>query len=123
MEKEYIFSFERLEVWQESKSLIKDVYQLLKKFPSKENYALTDQVRRSIVSVASNIAESSGRMSPKEKVHFFEIAFGSLMECFCQLLIAYELGYITNEEITLVRKKFGKISKMLSGLRTHFLNH
>lgn len=90
MENEFIFSFEKLDVWQESKSLIKDVYQLLKKFPSKENYALTDKIRRSIVSVASNIAESSGRMSHKEKVHFFEIAFGSLMECFCQLLIAHE---------------------------------
>lgn len=62
-------------------------------------YALCDQIRRAIVSVSSNIAEGSGRKSLKEQVDFWEIAYGSLMETYNQLLLAIELGYITEESV------------------------
>lgn len=77
------YSFEKLLVYQSAKLLVVEVYRLLEKFPKHENYALCDQLRRAIVSVPSNLAEGSGRASIKEKIHFIEIAYGSLMESFC----------------------------------------
>lgn len=67
----------------EAKGLVVTVYQLIKKFPKEENYALCDQLRRAVVSVPSNIAEGSGRTSAKDQAHFFEMAYGSLMEVDC----------------------------------------
>lgn len=89
------FSFFDLRVYKESKELVRVVYELLDKFPKYEMYALSDQLRRSITSVPSNIAEGSGRASYKEKIHFTEIAYGSLTEALCQLDIAKDLRYIT----------------------------
>ena len=77
-------NFRSLRAYQESKELVKQVYELLKKFPKEEQYALCDQLRRSVISVPSNIAEGMGRYSTKEQVHFLEIAFGSLMEVSAQ---------------------------------------
>lgn len=74
------FTFFDLRVYQEAKLLVREVYSLLDKFPKYETYALSDQLRRAVVSVPSNIAEGSGRVSAKEKVRFIEIAYGSLTE-------------------------------------------
>ncbi|MBR4536135.1 MAG: four helix bundle protein [Bacteroidales bacterium] len=115
-----MFSFESLEVWQVSKKLVVSVYDTLKEFPSIERYALCDQIRRSIVSVPSNIAEGSGRTSVKEKIHFIEIAYGSLMECYCQLLIAVDLNYISISNVNKMKPEFEYVSKMLIGLRASF---
>ena len=76
------YAFENLRAWQEARKLVKSVYQLLDSFPKIENYALCDQIRRAIVSVPSNLAEGSGRTSVKEQLHFYEIAYGSLMETY-----------------------------------------
>lgn len=114
------FSFEGLEVYQEARNLVKEVYLLQSKFPKTETFALGDQVRRSASSVTSNIAEGSGRSSNKEKVHFFEIVYGSLMEAFCQLQIAQDLGYITEADIDSIRPLFISVAKMLSGLNGYF---
>ena len=78
--------------------LVREVYTLLEKFPKYETYALGDQLRRAVVSVPSNIAEGSGRFSNKEKAHFMEIAYSSLTETLCQLDIAHDLGYISDNE-------------------------
>ena len=83
-------------------------------------FALGDQVRRSSSSVTSNIAEGSGRASFKEKSHFIEIAYGSLMEAFSQLQIAQDLGYLTSEDIDAIRPQFLSVAKMLSGLQNYF---
>lgn len=80
-----MFSFENLGVYQKSRALVKEVYSLQSKLPAEERYALGDQIRRSITSVTSNIAEGSGREGYKDKAHFCVIAFGSLMEAFSQL--------------------------------------
>ena len=114
------FTFFDLRVYQEAKQLVKNVYLLLEKFPKCEVYAMGDQLRRAVVSVPSNIAEGSGRSSLKEKVHFLEIAYGSLTETLCQLDIAHDLGYITSDEFSNEKERISIIGKQLSGLRASF---
>ena len=108
--------FENLEVWKKSIILVKEVYILVKFFPKEENYALSDQVRRCAVSVPSNIAEGSGRNSPKEFVQFLYIALGSINELETQLIIAKEIGYL--KDIEEIRNKILEIKKMLNSLIT-----
>lgn len=112
-----VYSFEKLKVWQEAKQLVVDIYNLLDSFPKFEKYALCDQIRRAIVSVPSNIAEGSGRFSNKEQNHYLEIAYGSLMETYNQLLIAIELSYITKSSVNAIKPRIDAIAKMLNGLR------
>ena len=76
-------SKKKLDVYAKSRQLVVTVYSLLKHFPAEEKYALGDQMRRAVISVPSNIAEGSGRTSAKDQAHFFEMAFGSLMEVNC----------------------------------------
>ena len=116
------FAFFDLRVYQEAKLLVREVYTLLDKFPKYETYALGDQLRRAVTSVPSNIAEGSGRFSVKEKIHFIEIAYGSLTETLCQLDIAHDLNYITDEEFTNEKERINIIGKQLSGLRSSFQN-
>lgn len=120
---ERLFSFEGLDVYKAARLLVRDVYRLQHKFPKYETYALGDQVRRSSSSVTSNIAEGSGRNSFKEKAHFIERAYGSLMEAFSQLQLAQDLGYLTEEEISTIRPQFINVAKMLSGLKNYFDNN
>ena len=114
------FTFFDLRVYKEAKELVKSVYLLMDKFPKYEVYALSDQLRRAVVSVPSNIAEGSGRFSLKEKIHFIEIAYGSLTETLCQLDIAHDLNYISDEEFNIEKERINIIGKQLSGLRASF---
>ena len=114
------FAFFDLRVYQEAKLLVKEVYLLMDKFPKWENYALSDQLRRAVISVPSNIAEGSGRVSTKEKTHFIEYAYGSLTETLCQLDIAHDLGYISDEEFVNEKERNNVIGKQLSGLKAAF---
>ncbi len=116
------FTFFDLRVYQEAKELVKSVYLFLDKFPKYETYALGDQLRRAVTSVPSNIAEGSGRFSIKEKIHFIEIAYGSLTEILCQLDIVHDLNYITDEEFANEKERINVIGKQLSGLRASFQN-
>lgn len=115
-----MFSFESLGVYSKARELVKVVYKLQKQFPVEERYALGDQIRRSITSVTSNIAEGSGRDSYKEKIHFIEIAYGSLMEAFSQLQNAQDLEYINEQSVEGLRPQFEEVAKMLSGLKASF---
>lgn len=114
------FTFFDLRVYQEAKLLVKEVYSLITKFPKHEIYALGDQLRRAVVSVPSNIAEGAGRYSLKEKIHYIEISYGSLTETLCQLDIAHDLLYITDDEFRTEKERINVIGKQLSGLRTSF---
>lgn len=114
------FSFETLEVYKEARILVKGIYLLQNKFPKEEKYALGDQIRRSSTSITSNIAEGSGRNSLKEKIHFIEIAFGSMTESFSQLQNAQDLGYIDEDEIDALRPSFNKVAAYLSGLKASY---
>ena len=112
-----VFSFEGLKVYQVARQLVRDIYLLQNQFPKEERYALGDQVRRAATSITANIAEGSGRQSIKEKIHFIEIAFGSMTEVFCELQTACDLDYIKAEQLDTLRPSFEEIAKMLSGLR------
>ena len=114
------YSFQKLKVWQESKKLVVDVYHLLDGFPKFEKYALCDQIRRAVVSVPSNIAEGSGRRSLKEQIRFLEIAYGSLMEAYNQLLIAIDLTYITKESVETIKPSIDAVAKMINGLSNSY---
>ena len=118
---ENVFHFENLVVYQRGIELVTHVYEVIKKFPKEEQYALCDQLRRAVVSVPSNIAEGMGRYSNKEKARYIEISYGSLMEVFCQLNIAYRLGYISEEELKSFRIEIEAIAKPTSGLRKSLL--
>jgi len=108
--------YENLDVWKKSITMVTSVYQLVKLLPREETYALSDQMRRSAVSVPSNIAEGSSRNSNKEFIQFLYIALGSLCELETQLLIAKKIGYIEN--IDSIRSETQSIKKMLNALIT-----
>ena len=116
------YSFKNLDAYKEAKNLVKMVYGLIEKFPKVETYALCDQLRRAVISIPSNIAEGSGRTSAKDQAHFFEMAFGSLMEVNCQMDIACDLGYINQTELNQVEEQIRKIAALLSGLRKKCLS-
>lgn len=112
------FIYKRLIVWQKAMDFWKIVYAEVKKFPSEERYALSDQVRRAAVSVASNIAEGAGRASNKDYAHFIAIARGSLFETMTQLEGAEVLGYIViSDEL---KNLASEISRMLTSMLKKF---
>ena len=108
------FQYRNLIVWQKSMLFSKQVYRLIEHFPATEKYALSDQVRRAVVSVPSNIAEGCGRASNRDYAHFLSIARGSLYETMTQLEMAKELGYL--ETIDEVETLAVEISRMLTTL-------
>ena len=111
------FFYKKVEAYKKAKELTKLVYVLIGKFPSYEQHALSDQLRRAVISIPSNIAEGLGRMSIKERLHFLEIGYGSLTEVACQMDIAESLGYITDEELTQIENSTIEIGRIMSGLR------
>jgi four helix bundle protein len=115
------FGYRRLVVYQHARVYAKTVYSLLKKFPIEERFALCDQLRRSVISIPSNIAEAVGRVSQKEQLHFIEFAFGSLNESMSQLELAHDFGYISTEDLAQAEERVIALSKLLSGLRKSIL--
>ncbi len=113
------FRFEKLDVWQKAIAWIRDVYATTATFPDAERYGLSAQLRRCAVSVASNIAEGTGRATDADFVRFIEIAYGSLMEAVCQCQIAADLGYIVAGTHEQLRSEAAAIGRMLTGLRRH----
>ncbi|HRJ30691.1 MAG TPA: four helix bundle protein, partial [Cyclobacteriaceae bacterium] len=93
-----IISYKDLDVWQQTRLLVKSVYELTRKFPKDEQFGLTTQSRRAAVSVPSNIAEGCGRNHFRDSTQFFFIARASLYELETQLIVAGDLGYITEQE-------------------------
>lgn len=116
------FSFERLDVYNQAIKLVKMTYELVERFPDHEKFGLSHQLRRAIVSVPSNIAESCGRKSYKEKIHFIEVAYGSLLESFCQLQIATSVNYITVDEQETIKSQFFVVSRLLTALSNSYVN-
>lgn len=109
-------AYENLRVWQESVAFTKRIYSETSSFPKSEAFGLTSQIRRSAVSVASNIAEGSSRNSPKEFAHFVGIALGSLAELDTQLVISDGI-YIDHETCVELRLTIETLRKMLMGLK------
>ena len=111
------FSFKTLNAYTAAKKLVRLVYAVINVLPQEERYALSDQLRRAVISVPSNIVEGMNRMSDKEKSHFLEIAYASLMEVYCQIDIATDLGYIDIERNNEVVQSINTVAKLISGLR------
>ena len=116
-------SYKKLQVWQKSMTLAKLTYALSKSFPRDERYGLTSQIRRSAISVPSNIAEGSQRGSQKEFMHFVLIARGSLAELETQLLLADQFEYCQEKDLSGILSLLEEVSRMLyafySSLTTH----
>ncbi len=119
---EYRYSFEKLEVWSDARLFVTEVYNLTKLFPPEEKFGLSSQIQRAAVSVASNIAEGISRFSNKEKLRFIEIAYGSLMEVYCQACVAMDLNYINSEQCDLIKQSTLKISNKLTALSRSIQN-
>ena len=115
-----MFGFRRLIAYQKAKEVVKRTYKLLRKFPAEERYAMCDQLRRASVSITSNIAEGVNRYSVKDKSHFIEIAYGSLMEVSSQFEIAEELGYIAVEDRLSIEQLIEELARILSGLKKNY---
>lgn len=116
------FSFERLNVWKDSKEFVKDIYKVTRRFPNDEKFGLTSQLRRASVSVASNIAEGTSRRTNKDKAYFTTISYSSLMEALNQIIIAKELDFIEKKDYLSIRVQVETISNKLNALRRTQLN-
>jgi four helix bundle protein len=109
-------SFEKLEVWQKSHTLVRSVYKLTSMFPKDERYGLISQIRRSAVSVPANIVEGRARRSTKDFIRFLMISRGSLEELEYLLFLSKDLTFLDQTSYTYLTKQTGEVSAMLNGL-------
>lgn len=106
-----------LEAWKEAIKYVTEIYLITNKFPKSELFGLTNQIRRCVVSIPSNIAEGCARYSPKETSRFLDISLGSIAELETQLIISQNLGYLDNLDELL--EELNKISALTSGLKKY----
>ncbi len=116
MNEEKIKDFKDLITWKESHKLVLDVYSTVKEFPKDEMFALTSQMRRSAVSITSNIAEGFGRQGGKEKIQFYYMAQGSLIELKNQIEISKDVKYINQDNYNKLIEQANLAHKLLQGL-------
>jgi four helix bundle protein len=114
----HVYPFEKLRVWQSARGLIKGVYRNTKAYPRNEVYGLISQTNRAAVSVAANLAEGSSRTSRKDQAHFSQIAYGSLMELACLLIVAVDLEILSPVREAELREEIEAVSRQLNALRT-----
>lgn len=118
---EYKYSFEKLEVWNDARNLVKMIYLHTNNFPERERFGLSSQMQRAAVSIVSNITEGVSRNSVKEKIRFVELAYGSLMELYCQLYVSVDLDYLTPNTFTLIKAEIDKIANKANALKRSFI--
>jgi len=111
-----IKSFTDLNVWREGHKLVLKIYSVTKQFPNEEIFGLSNQMRRSAVSVTSNIAEGFSRISFKEKVQFYSMVLASLTELQNQLLISKDVKYISLEQFRNLAQRSVVVHKLINGL-------
>jgi len=111
-----IKSFTDLDAWKEAHKLVIMIYKITKSFPKEEVFGLTNQMRRAVISITSNIAEGFSRQSYKDKVQFYSVALGSLTELQNQLLAARDIGFLAQDDFTKVMNRSVIVHKILSGL-------
>lgn len=114
-----ITSYKDLIVWQKSIQLVKKIYILTQNFPKEEQFGLTNQLRRAVVSIPSNIAEGYGRRTLKDHNKFFVIAYGSALEVETQLVIARELKFCQEDELIVCESLLLEVIKMLNKLTSN----
>ena len=113
-------SYTDLEVWQKCRELVTDIYLFSEFFPKEEMFGLTSQIRRSAVSIPSNIAEGCGRNSTKDTIQFLFIARGSLYELETQLYLALDLKYLTESQLQESITKLTTCKKLLNGFINYY---
>ena len=109
-------NYKELKVWEKAYKLCLDIYTVTKRFPKEEIYGLTSQIRRSAVSIPSNIAEGYGRKTTSEYVRFLYIAYGSVCELETQTMISGDLGYMKKEKLQELREELGDVERMLKAM-------
>lgn len=109
--------FKTLDIWKRGISLSKMIYVLSREFPAEEKFGLQSQIRRAATSIPINIAEGCGRDSLKDFAHFIHIAEGSASELECELIIAVELGFITDYQATPLIEEISQIRKMMNSYK------
>ena len=114
----HIGPFKKLRVWQSARVLIRTVYAVTRTFPRAEMYGLTSQTNRAAVSVAANLAEGSSRTSRKDQAHFSQIAYSSLMELACLLIVAVDLEFLPADQESILRAEIEAVSRQLNALRS-----
>ncbi|UMY67223.1 four helix bundle protein [Flavobacterium sp. HJ-32-4] len=115
-------NYTELEVWTEARKLTTVIYRLTTVFPSEERFGLVSQMRRSTISILSNIAEGCGRRTNKDTLHFLHMARGSLYELEAQCFVALDLGFMGNEGFNSARAQILLIKRLLSGFIKYFRN-
>jgi four helix bundle protein len=118
----HVYPFEKLRVWGSARHLIKEVYRVTKAFPRSETYGLISQTNRAVVSVAANLAEGASRTSRKDQAHFSQIAYGSLMELACLLIVAVDLEFLAANQEASLRQEIEAVSRQLNALRASQLS-
>lgn len=118
----YLFSFEKLDVWQNSRELILTIYKLAANFPPSEIYGITSQIKRSASSIATNIAEGTSRNTNKDKACFLTISYSSATETLNHLIISKDLDFITEEEYLHCRENLKKICNQINSLKKYYLS-
>lgn len=118
----HLYTFEKLDVWKESIKLASNIYNYTKAFPDDEKFGLTSQMRRCSVSISSNIAEGTSRLTNKDKSHFMTIAYSSALELLNQTIISKELNFISEENYKSIRLEVESITNKINALRKHFIN-
>lgn len=113
----YKHNFRELKVWHKARHLVKEVYLTTQSFPKEELYGLTNQIRRCAVSVPSNIAEGCGRNSDNQLSHFLDVAHGSSCELETQLVLANDLNYLQEKNLTELIPKVHEVQKMILGFK------
>lgn len=111
-----IKSFTQLHAWQNSHTLVLEIYKVTKLFPRDELFGLTNQMRRCVVSITSNIAEGFSRNTYKDKNQFYYISEGSVTELQNQLLIARDVGYLKPEDFKRIAEQTVVVHKLINGL-------
>ncbi len=110
------YPFEKLRVWQAARVLAKQVYEVTATFPQSERYGLVSQCNRAAISVAANLAEGTSRQSRKDQAHFLEIAYGSLAELACLLILAKDIGILLEGSERDLRAGIEHVSVQLNAL-------
>lgn len=118
----HIYSFEKLEVWKESINLAVKTYNVTHLLPNEEKFGLTSQMRRCSVSISSNIAEGTARLTTKDKAHFMTIAYSSALELLNQTIISKELNFISDDKYKSIGSDIESITNKINALRNHFIN-
>lgn len=114
-------NYKELKLWQKSVDLAVKIYEITRAFPKEEIYGLTSQIRRSAISVSSNIAEGAGRNSSKDFNNFLGIAYGSSSELETQLIIANKINFLDAPTLQLLQNEINEIQKMNGALKKSLL--